>query len=42
VGSARAGIVALDRGQFKEFENIESLRAYLDDLAAKVITGTAE
>jgi antitoxin ParD1/3/4 len=40
--AARAGVDALDRGQFKEFESIDDLRAYLDDLATKVIGRAAE
>ena len=40
--AARVGVEALERGQFKEFESIEDLRAYLDDLAAKVIARSAE
>jgi antitoxin ParD1/3/4 len=40
--AARAGAEALDRGQFKEFESIEDLQAYLDDLTAKVIAGSTE
>jgi antitoxin ParD1/3/4 len=39
--AARAGVDALDRGQFKEFESIEDLQAYLDELAAKVIARAA-
>jgi antitoxin ParD1/3/4 len=40
--AARAGVDALDRGQFKECESIDDLHAYLDDLAAKVIAKPAE
>jgi|SRR5580704_1244498 antitoxin ParD1/3/4 len=40
--AARAGVDALDRGEFKEFESIEDLHTYLDDLAAKVIARTAK
>jgi antitoxin ParD1/3/4 len=40
--AARVGIAALDRGEFKEFENIEDLQSYLDDLSEKVISSTAE
>jgi antitoxin ParD1/3/4 len=39
---ARAGVAALNRGDFKELENIEELQAYLNDLSEKVISGTAE
>jgi antitoxin ParD1/3/4 len=31
----------LDRGEFKEFRNIEDLQAYLNDLSEKVISKTA-
>jgi antitoxin ParD1/3/4 len=40
--AARIGVAALDRGEFKEFENIEDLQTYLNDLAEKVISTTAE
>ena len=40
--AARAGVAALDRGDFKEFGNIEELRTYLNDLSEKVISRTAE
>ena len=40
--AARIGIAALDRGEFKEFERIEDLQAYLNDLSEKVISKTAE
>ena len=40
--AARIGVAALDRGEFKEFENIEDLQVYLNDLAEKVISTTAE
>ncbi|GLR88107.1 type II toxin-antitoxin system ParD family antitoxin [Bradyrhizobium iriomotense] len=40
--AARLGVGALDRGEFKEFRNIEDLQAYLNDLAEKVITGAGE
>ena len=40
--AVRAGVDSLDRGQFKEFESIEDLRAYLKDLGTKVIAGTKE
>jgi antitoxin ParD1/3/4 len=36
--AARVGVSALDRGEFKEFRNIEDLQAYLNDLSEKVIT----
>ena len=40
--AARVGVEALDRGEFKEFENIEELRTYLNDLSEKVISGAPE
>ena len=40
--AARLGVGALDRGEFKEFRNIEDLKAYLNALSEKVISGTAE
>jgi antitoxin ParD1/3/4 len=40
--AARAGVKALNRGEFKEFENIEDLQAYLNDLSEKIISRTAE
>jgi antitoxin ParD1/3/4 len=40
--AARIGIDALDRGEFKEFADIEELQAYLNDLSEKVISKTAE
>ena len=39
--AARAGIDALDRGEFKEFQNIEDLQAYLNELSEKVISRAA-
>ena len=40
--AARIGIAALDRGEFKEFESVEELHAYLHDLSEKVISRTSE
>ena len=40
--AARVGVGALDRGEFKEFGNVEDLQAYLNDLSEKVISRTAE
>jgi antitoxin ParD1/3/4 len=40
--AARAGISALDRGEFKEFGNIDDLQAYLNGLSDKIISRTAE
>jgi antitoxin ParD1/3/4 len=39
--AARVGVGALDRGEFKEFRNIEDLQAYLNDLSEKVISKAA-
>ena len=38
--AARIGVAALDRGDFKEFENSEDLQAYLNELTEKVISRT--
>jgi hypothetical protein len=40
--AARAGVGALDRGDFKEFGNIEELQTYLHDLSERVISRTTE
>jgi antitoxin ParD1/3/4 len=40
--AARVGAGALDRGEFKEFNNVEDLQAYLNDLSEKVISRTSE
>jgi len=40
--AARVGVTALDRGEFREFENIGDLHAYLNDLSEKVISRTSE
>jgi toxin ParE1/3/4 len=40
--AARLGVGALDRGEFKEFRNVEDLQTYLNDLSEKVISRTAE
>ena len=40
--AARVGVSALDRGEFKEFRDIEDLQAYLNNLSDKVISRTAE
>jgi antitoxin ParD1/3/4 len=39
--AARIGFGALDRGEFKEFDNVADLEAYLTDLSKKVIPDTA-
>ena len=40
--AARVGVGALDRGEFKEFRDIEDLQAYLNNLSDKIISRTAE
>jgi antitoxin ParD1/3/4 len=40
--ASRIGVEALDRSEFKEFEDIEGLQAYLNDLSDRVISRTAE
>jgi antitoxin ParD1/3/4 len=40
--AARVGVSALDQGEFKEFESIRDLQAYLNDLSEKVISKIAE
>jgi antitoxin ParD1/3/4 len=40
--AARVGVTALDRGEFREFESIEDLHAYLNDLSEKVISRTSK
>ena len=40
--AARAGFDALDRGEFKEFDNVDDLQAYLNAVSAKVIAGAGE
>jgi antitoxin ParD1/3/4 len=35
--AAAVGFGALDRGEFREFDNIDDLRAYLNGLSEKVI-----
>lgn len=39
--AARVGVGALDRGEFKEFGDIDELRAYLDDLSERGISKVA-
>ena len=39
--AARIEVDALDRGEFKEFADINELQAYLNDLSEKVISKTA-
>lgn len=36
--AARVGVGALDRGEFKEFGDIDELRTYLNDLSEKIIS----
>lgn len=40
--AASAGFSAMDRGEFKGFDSIDDLQAYLNDLSEKVISGTGE
>jgi antitoxin ParD1/3/4 len=40
--AARVGFDALDRGEFKEFDTVDDLQAYLNDLSEKVISGARE
>jgi antitoxin ParD1/3/4 len=40
--AARVGGATLDRGEFKEFKNVEDLQAYLNDVSEKVISKTAK
>jgi antitoxin ParD1/3/4 len=40
--AAGVGAAALNRGEFKEFENIEELQTYLNELSEKAILGTAQ
>jgi antitoxin ParD1/3/4 len=36
--AARVGTAALDRGRFREFDDIDDLQSYLNDLSEKVIS----
>jgi hypothetical protein len=38
--AARAGIGALDRGEFKEFADVEELQTYLNGISKKIISRT--
>jgi antitoxin ParD1/3/4 len=40
--AARAGVAALEKGDFKEFETAEDLQAFLNDLSERIISRTAE
>jgi antitoxin ParD1/3/4 len=40
--AAGVGTAALDRGEFKELENIEDLQTYLNGVSEKIISSTAE
>jgi antitoxin ParD1/3/4 len=40
--AARAGLGALERGEFKEFASVEDLQTYLNDLSEKILSKTAE
>ena len=39
--AARIGFEPMDRGEFKEFDSMKDLEAYLNQLAEKVISGAA-
>ena len=39
--AARAGIAALEQGEFKEFADVDELRIYLADLSEKIISQTS-
>jgi antitoxin ParD1/3/4 len=40
--AVRVGVDQLERGEFKEFESIEDLKAYLNGVSEKVISKSAE
>ena len=40
--AAGAGFGALDRGEFKEFDSIDDLQAYLNAVSEKIISGAGE
>jgi antitoxin ParD1/3/4 len=40
--AARAGFDALDRSEFKEFDSIDGLQAYLNAVSEKIISGAGE
>lgn len=40
--AVRVGVGALERGEFKEFRDVEELQAYLNDLSEKIVSRTAE
>jgi len=40
--AARAGVGALDRGDYKEFATVEELETYLNELSEKVISRATE
>jgi len=40
--AARTGAGALDRGEFKEFEDIDELQTYLNNLSEKIISRATE
>lgn len=40
--AARIGVAALDRGEFREFENAQELEAYLNKLSEKIISAATE
>lgn len=40
--AAQIGFAALERGEFKEFDNVADLEGYLDELGEKVISDPTE
>jgi antitoxin ParD1/3/4 len=40
--AAGTGFDALDRGEFKEFDSIDDLRAYLNVISEKIISGAGK
>jgi antitoxin ParD1/3/4 len=40
--AASTGFDALDRGEFKEFDSIDNLRAYLNAVSEKIISGAGD
>jgi antitoxin ParD1/3/4 len=40
--AARVGVAAFERGEFREFETIDDLQTYLNELSEKVISRTGE
>lgn len=40
--ASRIGTAAMDRGEFKEFETVSDLQAYLNDLSEKIFSSASE